>query len=457
VVSDADAKPLVLADVTRSGPRAAQADTETETETEAAPRKTGIAASLAPLRRRNFCLMWTGGLISVIGSWMQTVAVGALVISRTGEATWAVAVAAASFLPLGVLAPFGGVLADKLPRRAVLVLGNLVAGLVAAAIAIAVWSGRDTPELLVALVAVQGCVAGLTGPFLQAILPDLVPRSEFLAAASLNSAQFNLGRVAGPALAGITIAAFGYAEAFVANAISFLAVVVALAFVRVGAPAGREEEEKASVWKSLRVGIDAARRTPACAAAIGTITVVAFFGSPFIALVPAMARHVSGGGGHGVASATALLTTAQGVGAVCGALAMAPLAGRYGRPRVLAAGLSLFPVSLVLYGPAGSLAWATATLFVVGFCYIFVLSGLGTVVQLHAPSAQRGRVLSFYLVGLGVTYSIGALVQGPIVDRLGIAWTTCGGAALLAVVLAIISGVRPDLRRALLSEPPDAV
>ena len=196
-------------------------------------------ASLQPFRHRPFALLWTAGLISIVGSWMQTVAVGALVISDTGNAIWAVLVAAGAFLPIGLLAPVGGALADRLPRRLVLALGNLVAAATAAVIAVLVASGDDHPAALVALVTLQGSASALIGPFQQAILPDLVPKSEFLAAVSLNSAQFNLGRIVGPALAGATVAAFGYAAAFTANAVSFLAIVVALAFVRLAPPAGR--------------------------------------------------------------------------------------------------------------------------------------------------------------------------------------------------------------------------
>ena len=163
-------------------------------------------------------------MVSVIGSWMQTVAVGAFVVADTGKATWAVVIAAGAFLPIGVLSPVGGALADRVPRRAALVAGNLVAGAVALVIAVLVPPGRDSPEILTLLVTVQGAVSAVIGPFQQAILPDLVPPVEFLAAVSLNSAQFNLGRVVGPALAGVTIAAFGYPVAFVANGASFLAV-----------------------------------------------------------------------------------------------------------------------------------------------------------------------------------------------------------------------------------------
>jgi len=404
-------------------------------------------SSLRPLHHRNFALLWSGGLISIVGSWMQSVAVGALVIAHTGQATWAVVVAAGAFLPIGVLSPVGGALADRLPRRAALVVGNLAAGAVAAAIAALVAAGQDGPGLLTLLVTVQGCVSAIIGPFQQAILPDLVPRAEFLAAASLNSAQFNLGRVGGPVLAGATVAAFGYPVAFVANAVSFLVVVVALAFVRLGPPPGRDA--RVGLFESLRVGVRGARAEPGCRAAIGMIGVVALLASPFIALVPAMAHRLTDGGARGIASATGLLTTAQGVGAVLGALALPPLASRFGRGRVLDASLALLPPTLVAYGFAPTLSLAVAALFVVGLVYIGVLSGLSTVVQLRAPTALRGRVLSLYLVALGVSYPIGSLVQGPLADRLGLDWTTAGSAVLLAVLLLAVRVVRPGVFAAL--------
>jgi len=388
-------------------------------------------------------------MVSVIGSWMQTVAVGALVVSRTGSATWAVVIAAGGFLPIGLLSPIGGALADRIARRAALVTGNLLAGAVALAIALLVAAGRDSPVTLTLLVTLQGSVSALVGPFQQAILPDLVPASEFLAAVSLNSAQFNLGRVIGPALAGAAIAAFGYPVAFVANAASFLAVVVALFFVRLSPPLGRAE--RSGLLASLRVGARAARSEPGCRAAISTIAVVALLASPFIALVPVMAHHLTNSGARGVASATGLLTTAQGVGAVAGAITIPPLALRFGRGRVLSASLALLPPVLVLYGFAPSLTFAVPALFLVGLVYIGVLSGLSTVVQLRAPAELRGRVLSLYLVALGVSYPIGSLMQGPIADSLGLAWTTAGTGILLAIALVIGRFLRPDAFHALMA------
>ena len=407
---------------------------------------------MQPLRHRAFALLWTAGLVSTIGSWMQAVAVGALLISRTGQATWAVLVAAAAFLPLGLLSPIGGALADRLPRRPVLIGGNLAATAVALGLAVLVGTGHEDPALLVGLVAVQGAASAVIGPFQQAILPDLVPQSEFLPAIALNSAQFNLGRIAGPALAGAAVAAFGYPVAFVANAASFLAVVVALAFVRLAAPAGRDGD---SLLKSLRDGLRVARGEPSCWAAVWTIAVVALIASPFIALVPAMAERLAGSGGGAVAAGTAVLTTAQGIGAVVGALCLAGLAARFGRGPVLAGSLVLLPVTLIAYGSAQALWWGAVALFAVGLVYIGVLSGLSTVVQLRAPQAYRGRVLSLYLVALGVAYPVGALLQGPVVDRIGIGWTTTGTALLLSLVMAVVAARRPGVRRALFGADGD--
>jgi MFS family permease len=414
-------------------------------------------AALRPLRYRNFAILWTASLVSNIGTWMQTVAIGALVVARTGQASWAVLVAAGAFLPIGLLSPVGGALADRLPRRPVIAAGNLAEALVAAALAALVSAGHDSPAMLLGLVTLQGCASALIMPFSQAILPDLVPRSDFLAASSLNSAQWNAGRIVGPALAGATIAAFGFGASFVANAVSFLAVVAAMLFVRLSPPPGRT----GSVLAALRDGLAAARAQPSCRAAIISIGVVAFVAAPFIALVPAMALRLSHGGPTAVAAATSQLTTAQGLGAVAGALILAPLAARIGRGPLLGWSLALLPIALTGYAVAPSRWWGIAGLFIVGMVYVAVLSGLSTTVQLYAPPAYRGRVISFFQVALGVSYPIGALLQGPLADTVGIGWTTAGSALVLALIGLFAYWRRPAFTDALVgggqAAPDDTV
>ena len=413
--------------------------------------RVGSSVALAPLRRRDFALLWSGSMVSNVGSWMQTVAVGALVTASTGKATWAVLVAAGAFLPIGILSPIGGALADRLERRRWLIIGNVIQTALAGVLAALVYAGHTSPALLTLVVTLQGCVSALVFPFQQAILPDLVPRSELLAAASLNSAQFNLGRVIGPALAGVTVAAFGYGTAFVANAVSFLAVVVALAFVHLPAPPGRVVGK---LWENIRAGARATRDEPGIRAAIGLIAITALLASPFIALIPAVAHALTNGSKHQVASATAVLTTAQGVGAVLGALTVASLALRFGRARVLVVELVAVCVALIAYDVSPSLAVAVVALTVVGALYIGVLSGLSTVVQLQAPEAFRGRILSLFNVALGVVYPIGALAQGPIADAVGLPITTAAAASMLLVILGLVALFRPAVYGALAADRP---
>jgi MFS family permease len=311
-----------------------------------------------------------------------------------------------------------------------------LAGLLAAL----VYGGHTAPWIVTVVVTLQGCVSALVIPFQQAILPDLVPREQLLAAASLNSAQFNMGRVIGPALAGVTVAAFGYGTAFVANAVSFLAVVLALAFIRLPPPPGSTSE---GLWATIKDGARATRGQAGCRAAVGLIAVVALLASPFIALVPAVARSLTDGSKRAVGTGTAVLTIAQGVGAVGGAFAVAPLALRVGRGRVLVAELFGLCLALVAYDQSPNLATAAVMLTIVGAVYIGVLSGLSTVVQLQAPEEYRGRILSLYFVALGVLYPLGSLAQGPVADAVGLPLTTSVAALALLAVLGGLRVLRP--------------
>jgi MFS family permease len=261
------------------------------------------------------------------------------------------------------------------------------------------------------------------------MLPDLVPQEELLAAVSLSSAQFNLGRVVGPALAGVVIAAAGYAWAFAVNAASFVAVILALLAVRL--PPARPVE-RAPLRRRLVEGARATAAEPACRLAVGMIAVVAVTASPFIALVPAVAVKLFHSGSRG----TAVLVTAQGVGAVFGALALAPLAERLGRRRVLVGALFGVCAAMAGYAVAPLLALSALAITVLGGFYICVLSGLNTTIQLRAPVEVRGRVLGIYMMALGVLYPVGAIAQGWVADRVGLRIVTLGGAALLAVVVA---------------------
>lgn len=400
-------------------------------------------ASLQPLRSRNFALMWSAALVSNIGSWMQAVALGVLVTARTHDALWTGLVAAAAFLPNGLLAPFGGSLADRLDRRRWLLVTTCAETLFAATLAVLAATGNTEPAVLVVLALLGGAAGAVGFPAYQAMLPDLIERREdLLAAVSLSSAQFNLGRVLGPLLTGLALAFGSYATAFAANAVSFGAVIVALVLIRLPAPV--RSGPPTPVLRGIADGARIAAAEPGCRSAIGLIGVVALTASPFIALVPAMAivgLHL--GADHRGSVGTAVLVTAQGVGAVCGVLALPSLARRFGRPRVLVVALFTLPLWLVAYALAPGLPEAAAALLVVGAGYICVLSGLNTVVQLRAPTAARGRVLSLFMLSLGTLYPIGAVLQGAVAGHGAVRAVTVAGALALLVVLGVLSLARP--------------
>ncbi len=408
-------------------------------------------SSLQPLRHRDFALVWSAALVSNIGSWVQTVAIGVLVTELTGQARWTGLVAAAAFLPIGLLSPVGGVMADRADRRRLLLLTTLGEVGFASLLAVLAATGSVTPANLAAMALGGGCMAAFGFPAYQAILPDLVPQEDLLGAISLSSAQYNLGRVIGPALAGLILAVGSYTFAFVVNAVSFGAVFLAIALVRLPPPRP-DPDETGGIGRRIVTGARGGWAEPGCRAAILAIGVAALLLSPFIALIPAVAVKLFDAGERG----TSILVTAQGVGAVAGALALAPLAHRFGRRRVLMANLVLLPGLLALYALAPSLPLATLALAGVGAGYIGILSGLGTVVQLRAPRVLRARILSLYGVALGVVYPIGAVIQGSLGDRFGLRRVTVAGAAVFLAVVLAARALRPDLALAL-DDPPGGV
>jgi MFS family permease len=384
---------------------------------------------------------------------MQTVALGVLVFSRTDKPAWAGLAAGAAFVPIGLLAPIGGALADRLDRRKWLILTTVAETFFAVVLAVLAGLHHDPPWALVVLSFLGGACGAVGFPAYQAIVPDLVPPEDLLGAVSLSSAQYNLGRVIGPALAGLILLTNNYAFVFGINALSFGAVVVALLLVHLPKPLPVTGPVRMA--RRIVEGARAARAEPGCRSAIGWIAVVALLASPFIALVPAMSKQYVHSTGLGLPSVTALLVTAQGIGAVAGAVALPGLAIRFGRLTMLRTALFVVPVLLCAYALAPSLPLALVAFVGVGAAYIFVLSGLNTVVQLRAPAEARGRILSIYMMALGLIYPLGAVVQGLLADTHGIRAVTVVGAVALLAVCVLVAFVRPTAFTNLADPTPD--
>lgn len=406
-----------------------------------------FSSSLAPFRHRRFALLWTGAFVSNIGTWMETVGVGILVTTSTGKAGWTGIVAAAGFVPQAVLAPLAGALADRVPRRTLLLCTTSAQTVFAGLLAFLASVGDPSPGVVTLIVFGAGCASALGFPAYQSMLPDLVPVEELPGAIALSSAQWNLGRVVGPALAGIVIGFGGYELAFTINTVSFFAVLGVLLSFTLPPPSYQGD---ASIVEAVREGVRFVRRDPALRFVVESLALNSLLAAPFIALIPAVALKVF----HEEKLGTSVLVTAQGAGAVCMALSLAHLFSRFGARRTLLGLLGLLPLGLLVYALSPVLAVASVAIFAVGFFYMGCLSSFTTIAQLRAPAELRGRVVSVLMMLLGALYPIGAIAQGAIADQIGLRATTAGAAVILGVAFGLRMLLRPHSADALAEVGP---
>jgi MFS family permease len=397
---------------------------------------------LAPFRYQAYARLWTGAFISNIGTWMEAVALGIYVQERTGQAAWTGTVAAAAFVPIAIVGPFGGALADRMPRKWLLITTSLVQAGLAALLAYLFFTGNPSAPTVTLIAFGNGICAALGFPAFQAVLPDLVPTHVLPGAIALSSAQYNLGRVVGPALAGIVIGTDRFAAAETVNAVSFLAVVAVMLTLTLPAPAPHAREH--GLLASIAQGFRFVRREPGLRVNILAMCLNTFLAAPFIALVPTMAIEVLD-----APNGTAVLVTAQGIGAVAMGLTLGPLVARHGPRRVLLAMMGALPPVLATYALAPTLALAALTIIAVGAVYLGALSSFTTIAQLRAPPEIRGRVLSVHTVILGSLYPIGAVIQGKVADAVGLRATTVAAAVAMAVVLVVVRATRPGITKAI--------
>jgi MFS family permease len=381
--------------------------------------------------------MWSGALLSNIGTWMETVGLSYYVAHTTGKASWSAIVGAAGFLPNGVLGPIGSAMADRWSRRRLLVVGNALSAVLAAILAVWVGGGTATPLGIAALSFVAGCIGAFTFPSFQSTLPDLVEREHLVAGVGLSNAQWNLGRIIGPSLAAVAISVGGIGAALWCNSISFFAVIVAVAMVKVPHRHG----DRRPVFGALADGLRFAIAHPVMRRMLVVMVLTIGIASPFIAFVSQMATNVL----HGDAKATSVLVTAQGIGAVTAAFTLGAVTKKYGVGTVMFGGVGVLCPALVAYGAAPNLWTAAVVLTVIGLCYGYAFTSFASITQQSAPDEMRGRVLAVNFMVLGILFPVGTLIQGQIADAVGLRWTTAGSGALLAAGLLALA---PWQRRA---------
>lgn len=351
--------------------------------------------------------------MSLIGTWMQQVATSWLVYRLTDSALLLGVIAFASQFPSFLMAPFAGALADRWSRYRMVVAAQSLAMVQSTVLAVLVITDVVTVTHLIVLSVMLGLINGIDVPARQALMIRLVDGSEDLPnAIALNSSMFNAARLVGPAMAGVLIGWVGEGPVFVLNAVSYLAVLWALARMK----AGRQRGQPAgSVLRAMGDGFAYALGSPPIRDLLILLSVISLVGIPYVVLFPVFARDVLGGG----AQTLGLLTACAGGGSLVGALALASRSSVRGLGRVIAWGSAVFGLSLVAFALSTHVVLSCVALVVSGCSMIVVTASTNTVLQTLVTEEMRGRIMSLYTMAfVGVT-PVGGLVGGAVANRLG--------------------------------------
>ncbi|HEY6146146.1 MAG TPA: MFS transporter [Thermoanaerobaculia bacterium] len=403
----------------------------------AGPRR-GMFSSL---KHRAFRRYWVGLFFSNIGSWMQAVAQGWLVLRLSDSALVLGLVTFAGSLPTLVLAPFAGVAADRYDRRAILLATQSVQMAAALLLAAATFWGFATVPLVAALAIASGVANAYTTPSHQSLFLDLVGPEDLLNAISLNSMQFNLSRVVGPMIAGFTIAIFGEPGCFLLNAVSFVAILVPLALLPAMRPAPRPSR---GAWADLLIGLRFARQDRLLPPLLAICMGLAVFGTPAVTLAPLYARRLLDVGPKGLGG----MLSAVGVGAVVTALLIAWLEDFKNKGLAITVASSAFALSLAGLALSRRYALALAFLALLGGAMMSSSSLINTLMQKRAPFILRGRVISLYALAWSGFVPLGNLQAGAVAENFGAAASLWVGAAGIAATLLAVRVFQPI--------PPDA-
>ena len=396
---------------------------------------------LGALSQRNFRLFLLGQGISLIGTWMQAVALGWLVLEITNS-PFAVGLTQA-FRSLGVLlfTVYAGVIVDRVDKRRLIVWTQALQMLEALALAALVWTGRVTTSQVLVLALLFGIVNAFDIPARQAFIAELVGKEDLMNAIALNSSMFNAARIVGPAVAGVLIGVAGVGMCFFLNGVSYVAVIAGLLAMRL--PPFVTRPMPPSAWEGVRQAVAFIRGDTRVWVLVVLVAVFSVFGFPFLVLMPVVARDVL----HTDARGYGLLMAAVGIGAMLGALGLALRGARVRKGPVLLEGGAAFGVLLVLFAAVRSVGVALALLALVGCAMIVTTALANTMLQTLVPDELRGRVMAFYAFVFVGMAPLGAFQAGLVAEHTGAPVAIALGGAGCLIAVALAAWRVPELRQ----------
>ncbi len=421
-----------------------------EISTKAATATVGWRKMFAAFRHRNYRLFFIGQLISLIGNWINSTAEGWLVYQITGSTALLGVVAAASTGPMLFLSTWGGSIADRYPKRSVLVVTQVVSMMLSFLLAFLVWSGHVQPWQIIAVAALGGVVMAFDMPARQSFVIEITSREDLKNAIALNSSMINGARIIGPSFAGVIMARSGVAACYLIDGLSFLAVLAGLLAMRL--PRHVRKTHPGSGWDHALGGFAYVWNHPRVFTILSLFAVVGIFGWSYSVLMPAFARDVLGLG----ESAYGALLAASGAGALCGALSVTAISERF-TPRMLAlGGIWIFSVMLSLFAVNRNFHVALPLLAGAGFGLMLFLSTSNSALQTSVPDEMRGRVMGIWALIFGGMMPFGSLEAGVLARVVGVPLTMIIGAIVCALAAGVTLVVIRRRERTLAQAAPGA-
>ncbi len=400
----------------------------------------GPRTAFAPLRERNFRLLWTGLLISQTGSWMQFIALGYLVDQLTKAPIYLGLLGLSQAIPRLLFAFIGGVAADRLDRRRLLLWTNVVLMGSAILLGVLAYTGRIEVWHILAIGAFNSATNSFDMPARQSMVPALVGDRQLLPAISLTSMAHHGAGIFGPSVGGVLIAAVGVAGCFFVNALTYTAVVTAL--LRMDVPQ-QEGGDRVSVGEDIREGIGLLAQHRHLLALLGIVAVISFFGRPYIRLMPALAREVLHVGPQGLG----LLQAAPGIGTILAVFIIGAI-GESSRKGVLLLGAAMATGAMVaLFALSPWFALSAGLLVFVGTGQAVAMSAANTLVQTTVQPHQRGRMMGLYgMVTFGM-FALGTLPMGALAGVVGVGQALALGGVIVTLLVGLLALAAPKIAR----------
>ncbi|MGB9742038.1 MAG: MFS transporter [candidate division WOR-3 bacterium] len=399
-----------------------------------------LPTTLAAFRHRNFRLYWFGNMISFTGTWMQNVAKSWLVLTVTNSPFFVGLDSAMNWLPVWLVSLPAGVLADRFNKRNLMLFSQSALALLALLLALLTWTRVINIYHILFISFLAGIFVALNAPVAQTLVPELVGRKNVLNAIALNASMFNIARMVGPAIAGSILTFSGPAPVFALNAASFLAIILALLYIRLEKPITNTSNEP--IVAQLFSGLRFVKSHPDIRILILMTGVFSSFGIAYIPLMPVLARDVL----HQDARGYGLMMTCLGAGAVIGGLTLASLSKTRYRGKILLSGTMLFGILLIACSFCRNYHLALFLLILIGICQTSISALTNTLIQTLSPDHIRGRAMSVFSLFFNGMFPIGSLIAGSIAQTKGALFALLLSGVVILLSLTTITLLRPQLR-----------